>query len=225
MRLHLPDMHRVQGASDWAAIPPEEWNPHQQRAAATNGWDTPGNRLTARGFAFSVAGMSLLSKGGKVNDVIGTAFLAAGRRDDLKDGEVAEATGTKSERGEAFDAGADTALALISGMLLTRSGVIPKAESKETRTLIGIKLAATGISKARGREAHVSRVGKYQAFAFWSGVGFRSLGRVASDFGLEKTSERLTDTGDRISKLSSYMNRVSTPGYVWNALGPKKTKA
>lgn len=218
----LPELHRDQNLPDWEMIDPAKWNSHQVRAAETNGLDTPGNRATLRGFAASTAALGLIRLDTPASTAIGTGLLFYGRMEDLRDGKIAHETGTKSPKGAALDAGADTVLQIVGMKVLTDTEIVPKAEAVETTILTGVKTVATIVSKARGREPHTSRIGKYQAAASWMGHGLRLTARVAEHFEFEKTAARLQDAGNVTAAMAKHMNRVSTSGYVLSALKPSK---
>lgn len=215
-------MHRVShGNSDWANVPPEERNPWQQRAAATYGIVTPGNQETVEGFLASSLGLELLTRDSRWARAAGVALLAVGRNKDLKDGRIADKTGTKSNIGAGFDAVADTRLTLKASPKLAEAGIIPEWESTFNTTMAKVKIAATGVSLARRRQPHVSRTGKIWAFLAWSSWGTRSTADVAGRFEpLETAHEPVRQAGKAMGYAAIPLNLVSTAGYVWHALKP-----
>ncbi len=108
------NLHHADNQPDWERIDPATHNTWQQIAAETNGFVTPGNALSVLGHATSIGSIVL----GRTPEARGLGFFA-GRLFDVIDGKVADATGTKSQVGAAFDAIGDKltlGVAAIAGL-------------------------------------------------------------------------------------------------------------
>lgn len=210
------NMHRVGRIPDWERIDPSEWNEWQRRAAATKGWDTPGNRETVKGGIACGLGLWAISK-----DIpfVGTALMGWGRWKDIQDGRKAEATGTKSPGGEILDAAMDRVVQGAAIPVLHSKGIITDFEAAALAGE-GIANAASSITAKyiTRREIHPSRVGKVFAFATWSGLGVLSLAHDFERVGVfANTQERLKTLGHGLLKLGLAGGAVAGVGYIMDA--------
>lgn len=218
----LPDMHRIaDGRADWSHIPSQEWNPYQQRAAATNGIDTPGNRETLKGVIFAGLGLTAI---GKDHFLVGGLLLLEGRRRDLQDGKKAEATGTKSPVGEAFDAIADNVVAVAAVPVFRRKDLISAEEAAAMEGIVAAKFVGSGIAKWRHREEHASRPAKVGAFITWIGLGLRVGERVAENAGLKRTAQVLEKTSDMGVRGGIALGGIGSVGYLKTAFWPTRKR-
>lgn len=218
----MPDLHRSGQVADWETVPSAEWNDHQRRAAATNGWDTPGNRLSAGGALLTMSGLALMNRDTPFSSLAGTALIGAGRVLDLRDGKIADQTGTKSPKGKLIDASLDAGLVVLAAVTLKPKGVIPEADAAAMLDVTIQKTVANGIAKARGLDPEVSRSGKYAMFGVWGGVGFRLFERTARNFGQEDLGAKFGKAAGAATDIGLRLSRRSTAGYMRAALAPKQ---
>lgn len=217
----LPDLHRSDVVPEWETVPPSERNEYQQRAAETGGWDTPGNRETLQGAISTLAGLALVDRDTPLSVAAGTTLLAYGRYKDLRDGQVADATGTKSPLGESLDAGVDTALIVVAGAMLKRKDVVPQSESNTLLAITGVKVAAAASGRALGREMHTSRAGKIGTFLHWGGAGGYCVAKVMEHFGAKEKSDEVKKWASRSMKAGIALGGVSAAGYVRDVVSPR----
>jgi phosphatidylglycerophosphate synthase len=208
--MRLPDLHRTERVPEWETIPPEEWNEYQVRAAETNGWDTPGNRESLKGFVGSLAGLAFIKN---QHHFIGTVCLGYGRLKDLQDGKRAHETGTKSPLGEAIDAVGDGALAVIAAPILEQSGIISTRERKALLGMSAMKFVTAGTAKLTGRELHATRLSKVGAFMHWIGLGAQLVGRVLKDNEQPVSGKVITTTGRHITYAGIALGAHEALGY------------
>ncbi|MEO8105611.1 MAG: CDP-alcohol phosphatidyltransferase family protein [Candidatus Saccharibacteria bacterium] len=218
MRFQLPDMHRIDGRrADWEKIPPEEWNPSQVRAAQTHGIDTPGNRETFQGALYSLGGLACIHHG---HTLVGTILLGIGGYKDIKDGKVADATGTKSPIGEGADAAADAALIVVGVPVFIESGLITKDEGVAMLGLVATKTIGYGVGKLRGQAPpQPSRFGKIGMFGQRAGVGLRLASRVAEQNNLEDLAGRIKRASDVTLHAGIALSAIANLGYLTKSVG------
>jgi phosphatidylglycerophosphate synthase len=172
------DLHRTADVPEWELVEADQWNEHQLRAFMTNGWDTPGNRVSAAGFGLSVVGLYYATKGDMTT---AAGLLAAGRVLDVVDGYVANATGTKSPKGEMVDASIDKVLLFGALVTLVSQDIIPVPIAIAVGAQNGLNVTATAIAKARGAEIHPVATGKYFTAMQWGGFVLRLAGNALPD--------------------------------------------
>ncbi len=214
------NIHRSDIVPDWEKIDPAEWNEYQIRAVETNGWDTPGNRETIRGFGEAALGLYLISK---ERTLVGTTLVGIGRMRDLRDGRRADQTGTKGPKGEALDAGLDTALMLMAIPILKRADIL---STSEAAILVGLHTTKSVFSlkaKVDRNEPHPSWTGKIGAFKQWTGIGLRGLAKAARNSRIEAVSSQ-ADKLQNIGTVSLYggflLGLHSLRGYYQNTRPP-----
>lgn len=218
----IPDMHRiVDGRADWSHIPPEQWNPYQQRAAATGGIDSPGNRETLKGLLLAGLGLFAIYRD---HFFAGGLLLLEGRRRDLKDGKKAEETGTKSPIGEAFDAISDNTIAAATIPVFEKKNLLDAQEAAAMKGIITAKFVGSGVAKWRHREEHASRTAKVGAFVTWIGLGLRVSERIAENAGLKRTAEVIGKTSDAGVRSGVTISGVGSLGYLKTAFWPRDKK-
>lgn len=181
--MEWPDLHISGPVPDWERVPRSEWNDYQRRAAATHGIDTPGNRTTLKGLVCSAAGNELIRRG---RMILGMAALGVGRGYDMKDGKIADETGTKGPIGEAFDAWTDNALLLHSAAVLHARDIVSDREITAFKTIVASKFVVTGLGKALDKQIKPNRLSKYFTFTMWTGIGSKVLGAA-----IEETADLL----------------------------------
>lgn len=218
--MRLPDLHRSERVPEWETIPPEEWNEYQIRAAQTNGWDTPGNRESLKGFVGSLTGLAFIREH---HYFIGTLCLGYGRLKDLQDGKRAHETGTKSPLGEAIDAVGDGVLATIAAPVLNEAGIISDREKHAFLGMAAVKLVTASAAKATGRELHATRLSKIGAFTQWLGLGTQLLGRIAKEHEHPAAGLVLTTGGRQMTYAGLAMGMHETVGYVRETFLPTET--
>ena len=216
-------LHRQVGVPEWETVPESDWNEWQIRADATNGWDTPGNRESAKGFAATAVGLACLTNSNVYVQGVGIGMVGYGRYKDITDGRVAHETGTKSPKGEAIDAGIDKVVTAgaIAVSVNTESISVPEL------SLIGIQQGANiilaGIAKKRGREIHPGRGGKVGMFGIWAGFGLHFVGSTLKNSGFNQPGEILSHTGSLFTYAGVAMGAFSTiKEYVPAAFGRTK---
>lgn len=222
MRVGLPDLHRSGQVADWEAIPPSEWNEYQKRAAATNGWDTPGNRTSAEGALFTLAGLALINHDTAASSLVGTVLVGMGRVKDLQDGKDADRTGTKSPKGKLIDASLDAALVVVASAVLKRREIVPEEDANAMIDVTAQKGVANGVARLRGIDPEISRAGKYAMFGVWGGIGLRMVERTAYNFGKENLSDKVGNAANVVTRIGLGLSRRSTAGYMKAATAPKK---
>lgn len=214
MLMLLPDLHVTGSCPDWEQVAPEEWNHYQRRAAETGGWDTPANRETLRGAVVSSIGLALLKHDTGWSSLVGTGLLAFGRSRDLRDGAIAEATGTKSQLGEKLDSGTDTVLLGTLDKILTDQGTLSRAEAGLMLGCAGVKVAAVGIAESGSKELHPNRMGKYSMFAQWSALHLYTASRAAHNLGAKKTGKNLSSLARGLNYAGIGVGIVATGRYL-----------
>jgi CDP-diacylglycerol---glycerol-3-phosphate 3-phosphatidyltransferase len=161
------DLHRHTGIADWEGVSPEKRNIWQRAAFRTNGILTPPNIATSLGFIIACAGLLMLFAD---RYVLAAVLLAVGRFFDIVDGWIAQATGTKSPFGEAFDAVADKLIVLLAfiALLLTRAAPL------WALVLIAVPQIVTSFMIYRKRtnsiNVHPSRSGKLGVALSWVAI-------------------------------------------------------
>ena len=218
----LPDMHRISDRkADWERIPEEQWNEHQRRAAETNGWDTPGNRETIKGVAASFLGLAAIARD---QPEIGLASLFWGRMKDLKDGRVADATGTKSPKGEGLDAISDNVIGIAATGIFWKKGIISDGQAVWMAGTVGLKFVGSGLAKARGVEEHASRIGKIGTAIAGSGFGLKEMAVILADAALPRTAAVVDNLGNKALSAGLTMNTAAGLGYLATGLMPHRDK-
>jgi len=221
----LPDLHRADAVPQWETVDPSEWNQYQRRAAETNGWDTPGNRLSLEGAIETTVGLGLIYLDKPATTVLGAALVTVGRVRDLQDGKRAEETGTKSPKGEAIDASVDTALGVFAALVMKRKKLVPAEAADELIANVGIKIGASLVAKLSGREMHTERMGKYGTALRWADVTTRIGKRAAEHFRHTGISGKLEKPSAIMTRAGVLMDRQATAGYVRDALTPKQKRS
>lgn len=159
------NLHRIEGAAEWTAVPRDKRNVWQRIAARTYGVATIGNAISVLGLASVPFGLWLILSSERY--WIGVAVLAAGRLLDLLDGWLADKTGTKSPFGEKIDASFDKisiavtvvvlALNHLLGWFILLVLLLPHA-------LVALMAVAAYL---RGQIIHPSYLGKMSMAAGW----------------------------------------------------------
>jgi CDP-diacylglycerol---glycerol-3-phosphate 3-phosphatidyltransferase len=174
------DLHRVGKRPDWELIPKEKRNVWQRMAAGTKGIVTPAN-------VTSVAGAVLVGLGlwrVYFDDLsLGLVLIAIGRLADILDGAVAQATGTKSNVGEALDASVDKITVIAALGILISSGVIPVFAAILMTTRNGVNIGLSLVAKMRKKILHPSRAGKLAGGLEWVSILFFVLSAFAAKHG------------------------------------------
>jgi CDP-diacylglycerol--glycerol-3-phosphate 3-phosphatidyltransferase len=172
------DLHRVGKRPDWELIPKEKRNIWQRIAAGTKGIITPAN-------VTSVAGAALVGLGlwrVYFDDLsLGLVLIAIGRTADILDGAVAQATGTKSNVGEALDASVDKITVIAALGVLISSGIIPIFAAVLMTTRNGTNIALSLLAKMRKKILHPSRAGKLAGGLEWVSILFFTLSAFAAE--------------------------------------------
>lgn len=163
-------LHRIEGASDWADVPLPKRNIWQHAAAATSGILTPGNIVSLLGLASIPWAIYLL---GIRRPLLAGVVLVLGRACDLLDGYLADKTGTKSRLGEAVDATFDK----LSGVYMLVGLGIQHTVAWMILVLImvpHILISMAGLTAFfHKHQLHPSPVGKISMAIAWMGlVGF-----------------------------------------------------
>lgn len=213
------NLHRTEKVPDWELIDPAARNHWQIIAAETNGFDTPGNRETLKGLVASLAGIWFLSKD-KLSLAVG--LLTYGRLQDIRDGAKAEATGTKSPLGEAFDATSDKIVMAAALPVLARKNILSKTEITGLSAQHGFASLATIYAKANARDIHPSKAGKLSTFGQWASLGLIGAGRLISNRN-QNLSEGLDEAGHIGLKISLGLGAAATAGYAKEAFKPSPT--
>jgi len=221
--MNLPDLHRVGAVPDWETVPEEDWNEYQIRAAATNGWDTPGNRETLKGAIATLTGLALIYADTPMSNLAGTVAIGWGRWKDIQDGKRAAETDTKSPLGEALDAGTDTLLMATALPILVKKGTLSRSESSIMLGIIIGKSLATITAKRLGREIHATRAGKVSTFLQWGGIGMSCVSLVAKNMEEDTAKQATTRAARLINRFGMTLGLVSAAGYIKDAATPKIT--
>lgn len=174
--LHI-DLHRVGKRPDWELIPKEKRNVWQRIAARTKGILTPANVTSVAGAALVGLGLWRIY----FDDLsLGLVLIAIGRAADILDGAVAQATGTKSNVGEALDASVDKLTIIAALGILISSGAIPVFAAILITTRNGIIIGLSLLAKIRKKVLHPSRAGKLAGGLEWISILFFVLAALAS---------------------------------------------
>jgi len=208
--------HRSDKIPDWEKIDPSEWNAYQKRAAETNGWDTPGNRESAKGFIASSLGVVALHQ---EKYFAATGLLLYGRLKDLKDGKRSDETGTKSPKGEGVDAGIDKALMAMILPVLYEKGIVNEYELAALIAQHGGSAILTGIAKINDKEMHPSKPGKISTGLEWGAIGIGVVGKGFKKLGFSMTAD-IFETVEKITMTAGLgLGAVATVGYARDAFG------
>jgi phosphatidylglycerophosphate synthase len=206
-------LHRTDQLPDWERIEPQSRNLWQRIAARTNGIGTPGNAVSVAGGALVLKGLMDIAEG---RTIVGTAEIGIGRICDIVDGFAADATGTKSPKGEALDASIDKVEIAAALATLAFCGLVPVPEA----VLIGAQNAANiGISaaaKARERTIHPSKWGKLATLAQWGSLTLHPVSHLITNETASTLTEHLA-TG--ITGASLLMGAAATYGYLKDTFG------
>lgn len=200
---------------DWDKIDPSEWNTHQKRAAETNGWDTPGNRESAKGLIATSLGIIALSK---EKYFTAAALLAYGRIKDLTDGKRAAETGTKSPLGEVVDASLDKGLITAIIPVLRSKNIINDLELACLAAQHGTSTVMTGITKKKGNEIHPTQSGKLSTGVEWLAIGTGVIGKGIEKAGFERTADIVNGIEKVTMTVGLALGGIATAGYVKDAL-------
>ncbi len=216
------------GVPDWELVDPLDWNQWQKRAAQTNGWDTPGNRETAKGLLYSSLGIALVAKG---KTALGTTFIGYGRYKDIKDGKRAQETGTKSPRGAFLDALVDKVLVAEAVPVMVKQNVISTEQAVGIIGINALNAALNGIAQVRDREPKTNTFGKWYTFGTWAGIGLKLVGKVAENICAQDIGKNAKLAGDVVLWAGSIgLGALSSVGYAKeafcnNGIKPEATAA
>jgi hypothetical protein len=86
----------------------------------------------------------------------------------------------------------------------------------------GVKMVATGVAKARGRETHPGATGKHGVFGEWSGVGFDSISYTAEHFKFDGVAQKTSALGSLGLHIGTGMGYISAGDYLRNAFSSHK---
>lgn len=200
------DLHRQPGTPQWELVEPHKRNKWQQRAAETNGWDTPANRISAIGLASTLTGLYLTTKKGFLPKAVGIGLLGFGRWQDLRDGKKAEETGTKSPMGEAVDASVDKAGIAAAVAANFKSHAIPTTEMVAHGAQQSGNAILTFIAKAKGNEIHPGLLGKLGTGGIWVSTGTHLVASAVGELGYETASKNLHTAGSVMNVASLAVN-------------------
>lgn len=216
------DLHRAGKVPDWELVDPSQWNEYQQRAAATNGWDTPGNRETLKGGAEVTLGLICVARG---ETLLGTLLVGHGRYRDIKDGKIAQATGTKGPKGEMLDATIDTIIMFGALPVLAKRHILSPIETTALTALHSTKSAFTLIAKAKENEIHPPRSAKMGALFQWVGIGVKSLAEVARQHGADRVGAPLDLMGNGAMGVGLILGAIGVRQYAQAAfpVGPEQS--
>lgn len=143
---------------------PKDYNIAQKIAVKTKGIITPGNAVTLIGFLIVLYGLFLLIK---QEILLGAVALAIGRMFDILDGVIADATKTKNDIGEFFDATVDKISTLLT------IGVIFATQANLWLALALLILPHVFISlivvykRSKNKKLHPTRIGKISMALAW----------------------------------------------------------
>jgi phosphatidylglycerophosphate synthase len=153
-----------QHKSDETGTAKDDQNFWQRLALRTRGIITPANAVTLIGLFLSVIGIMEIYAG---HLVFGIVLLAVGRAFDVLDGLVAKATRTKSQVGEALDAGSDKIIAILILVVFAAKEIIPIVPLIVVLAYNALSAGCGIAAKLRGRELHSSISGKRATFVLW----------------------------------------------------------
>lgn len=171
------DLHTAARVPDWELVCVEDQNRWQRIAAKTNGIVTPANAVTLTGNILTFGGVVALSRG---KTLLGISAIAAGRAADVLDGRVAQATGTKSPLGEAFDAGFDKVQALAAFPILASNGRVSKVEAAIICGQQVISSSLSLIAKLKRNEIHPTTTGKLSTATGWTSMLAHAIANESS---------------------------------------------
>lgn len=210
-------MHRVADGqrSDWEGLDYDnEMSPTQRRAHDTNGWDTPGNRVTFGRLLLGAASLGAIKLGYKKTGMVGLA-LSLGL--DWVDGKVADATGTKMQRNGDLDAVSDMAIRLAALPVLASEEIIDTDYAIE---LVAANLAITvitGINKAMGRNPKSNFAGKVKTVLEGSSLVFAGINNTT-----EIESPTLQRGQELLQNSALLGNLVAGVGYLHELFQPNE---
>jgi phosphatidylglycerophosphate synthase len=218
------NLHRQVGVPEWETVPREQWNEWQIRAAETNGWDTPGNRESLKGFTATTIGFMCLMNSNPYAQMAGIGLVGYGRYKDITDGKRAHETGTKSPKGEAIDAGIDKVLTAGAIAVAVTTEAVPIPQLSIIGIQQGANIVLAGIAKKRGRDIHPGRGGKLGMFGIWLGLGSNFIGNLLKNSGFDYAGDIMNTIGTICTYTGVGVGSVSTfKEYVPAALGRKKS--
>jgi phosphatidylglycerophosphate synthase len=158
------DLHRIEGAPEWAAVPLAKRTAWQRVAAATRGIVTIGNCFSLLGLLSVPLGLWVA-----VTDrpAIGALVLMLGRGCDLLDGWLADLTHTKSPLGETIDASFDKVSVVATVVGLVATGLVPLAYALLLLAPQLVMAVLAFVVYVRGSRLHPSRAGKLSMALLW----------------------------------------------------------
>lgn len=211
------NLHRTGNAPQWETVAPEDRNPFQQVAAATNGVITPANAVSAMGAGLVASGLKDIASGDITRGVV---KVGAGRVADVVDGTTAEATGTKSPLGEAVDVVIDKGETAAALPVLVKADVLPKSAAGVIFAQNMANTAFSMIARRRGVQMHPSREGKLTTFGQWTTIGLHGLAAVARDQDYDRLARGLEVAGHISTIATAALGAKAIVGYAEDALLP-----
>lgn len=210
MHSHAPNI-----VADWELVAPDKRNPWQQRAAETKGWDTPGNRETAKGALLSFAGVALIASG---RTALGTALFTIGRYKDTRDGKVADETGTKSPLGAMIDPLVDRAVMVAAVPVMVGRGIMSGRQVAALAAQEAAIAAPFALGKGRGMEMHSRPLGQISGVFKWGSMIAKCAGKAAEEQGFNNIGSRLQRFGDKSVNIGIGIGAIAAIDYTVTAL-------
>jgi phosphatidylglycerophosphate synthase len=174
------DLHRVGKRPDWELIAPDKRNVWQRLAASTKGIITPANVTSVAGAALVGLGLWRIC----FDDITwGLILITIGRTADILDGAVAQATGTKSNVGEALDASIDKITVIAALGIFIGTGIVPLVAAAFIAVRNSANISLSLLAKAHKKILHPSRAGKLAGGLEWVSLLFFVLAAFAVEHG------------------------------------------
>lgn len=203
------NLHRAFG-NEWDKIPPNERNNQQKLAAATLGVATIANAISIGGGYLSFKGLDQIDKGYYNR---GFVLLSLGLTSDFFDGSIAHATGTKSQLGEAIDAGKDKLVVRKALPILVRHAIMPKdtASAFEKQGIANAAIAVT--AKVKGVELHPSLTGKLTSMTQAMTIGGYCASFVLRESEQEDRADKFLAIAQAAEHVALKVGPIATLGY------------
>lgn len=196
--------------AQWLLKDPDEWDIHEQIAAATHGIGTLAMGATLTGAAITIRGIDDICKGIETKSQVrfgaGLGLVGAGRGLDLVDGFLAKKYKVTSDIGALADASVDKILVGYALKRFMQAGIVSKAEVAIIAAEQAVIAGESVLIESLGGKANPSHAGKMAMFSLWGYLTARATEHASAAFGYEglETSAR------RVARISNVATHALT---------------